>query len=55
MNFLLRCLFVIICLCLMLSASAFIDAEDEGCTTDIECMAFCPPLADDSECDGGPQ
>lgn len=31
-------------------------AEDEAiCTADTECMAFCPPPADDPECDGGPQ
>jgi hypothetical protein len=28
---------------------------DESCGTDTECMAFCPPPADDPECDGGPQ
>jgi hypothetical protein len=25
------------------------------CGTDTECMAHCPPPADDPDCDGGPQ
>ena len=25
------------------------------CTTDTECMAYCPPPMDDPECDGGPE
>ena len=28
---------------------------EPDCMTDTECMAFCPPPADDPECDGGPQ
>lgn len=55
MNFLLRCTFVVICLALMLSASNLLDENEANCTTDTECMAFCPPPADDPECDGGPQ
>lgn len=27
----------------------------QGCITDEECMAHCPPPADDPDCDGGPQ
>lgn len=25
------------------------------CTTDDECLKFCPPPADDPDCDGGPE
>jgi hypothetical protein len=25
------------------------------CDTDTDCMRFCPPPADDPDCDGGPQ
>lgn len=33
-----------------------LDAEPEAlCGTDTECLAHCPPPADDPECDGGPQ
>lgn len=57
MNFLLRCTFVVACLWLMLQASALTGNDEDMalCSTDTECMAFCPPPADDPECDGGPQ
>lgn len=57
MNFLLRCTFVVACLWLMLQVDALTgnDEDMSQCTTDTECMAFCPPPADDPDCDGGPQ
>lgn len=32
-----------------------LDEESAQCGTDMECMEFCPPPADDPDCDGGPQ
>lgn len=29
--------------------------EIDGCSTDHQCAGFCPPPADDEDCDGGPQ
>lgn len=34
------------------------NTEPEGealCDTDTDCMRFCPPPADDPDCDGGPE
>lgn len=45
-----------------LHALYLIDADNDDsqettaiCSTDTDCMRFCPPPADDPECDGGPQ
>lgn len=31
------------------------DEEAALCHTDTECLQYCPPPADDPDCDGGPQ
>lgn len=48
--------------CVLLAAymggctSTLIDPEPpEACLTDSDCMATCPPPADEPECDGGPE
>lgn len=33
----------------------YADLAPADCTTDEECAFFCPPPADDPDCDGGPQ
>lgn len=31
------------------------DEPEALCDTDTDCMRFCPPPADDPDCDGGPE
>lgn len=41
--------------CALLIAYAYMSDQEPGCTTDAQCAEFCPPPADDPDCDGGPQ
>lgn len=45
---------LLIIMATMLVVPIYHDME-QGCTTDEECMAYCPPPMDDPECDGGPE
>lgn len=49
--------FVLLIVVYIVTACAIVlqPKSSDGCTTDTECAAYCPPPADDPECDGGPQ
>lgn len=37
------------------SECGMLDDDEALCDSDEDCMRFCPPPADDPDCDGGPQ
>ena len=50
-----RIVLVVCALILALVLWSDYSADSPECVTDTECMAFCPPPADDPDCDGGPE
>lgn len=54
-NLLTACVMALAVLATEAAVMVLDDHEYAGCDTDSDCMAHCPPPADDDECDGGPQ